>query len=173
MTEPQRAGCPMQSSWRPPLFAGGCWLPLPELNRAGRSQSPMPCRSAKGRCGLRGAIRTRDLLLPRQADYQAFPRTVEKVGLPGGTRTPGLRVRSAALCPAELREDGAPSGIRTRVPALRGPRPRPLDDGSLHVGHVLRQVLVQGLDRLFELAEHVIPFGRVRLMLEQLLGAID
>src|SRR5690606_39770087 len=27
-------------------------------------------------------------------------------------------------------EDGAPYGIRTRVLALRGPRPRPLDEGS-------------------------------------------
>jgi hypothetical protein len=27
-------------------------------------------------------------------------------------------------------QNGAPNGTRTRVSALRGPRPRPLDDGS-------------------------------------------
>ena len=29
---------------------------------------------------------------------------------------------------------GSPNGIRTRVTALRGPRPRPLDDGTEMAG---------------------------------------
>src|SRR5690606_5144731 len=47
-----------------------------------------------------------------------------------GRRAPrrGCEKRKPAF--AGFREDGAPYGIRTRVLALRGPRPRPLDEGS-------------------------------------------
>lgn len=32
---------------------------------------------------------------------------------------------------------GDPNGIRTRVAALRGPRPRPLDDGTVKTKNVI------------------------------------
>ena len=34
---------------------------------------------------------------------------------------------------------GDPNGIRTRVAALRGPRPRPLDDGTINLKHLLNK----------------------------------
>ena len=34
---------------------------------------------------------------------------------------------------------GDPNGIRTRVAALRGPRPRPLDDGTFNLKHLLNK----------------------------------
>lgn len=39
-----------------------------------------------------------------------------------------------------------PNGIRTRATALKGQRPRPLDDGSLSIGYVI----VIGMDSLRE-----------------------
>jgi hypothetical protein len=41
-----------------------------------------------------------------------------------------LAARQAAE-PEQRVSDGAPYGNRTRVSALRGPRPRPLDEGSV------------------------------------------
>ncbi len=34
-------------------------------------------------------------------------------------------------CMISLKKCGGPNGSRTRVLALRGPRPRPLDDGTI------------------------------------------
>src|SRR5262245_66353234 len=40
-------------------------------------------------------------------------------------------VCSADVCARlSTKRDGVPTGIRTRVSALKGPRPRPLDDGD-------------------------------------------
>ena len=50
--------------------------------------------------GRSSGIRTHDLLLPRQARYQA---ALCSGGVPGEIRTPGLLIRSQALYPAELR----------------------------------------------------------------------
>src|SRR5215470_2390360 len=45
-----------------------------------------------------------------------------------------LRRRSARETPENLAaSSGGPNGIRTRVSALRGPCPRPLDDGATSV----------------------------------------
>lgn len=52
----------------------------------------------------------------------------------GGASDAPLRRKTEG--PARFRRAfvfGAPSGIRTRVLALKGPRPRPLDDGDVFV----------------------------------------
>ena len=42
-----------------------------------------------------------------------------------------LSLRSVVGSQRRRKRDGVPTGIRTRVSALKGPRPRPLDDGDL------------------------------------------
>lgn len=53
--------------------------------------------------GLRGWIRTSDLLRPRQAGWPNFP--THRYGLTGGIRTPDLMVPNQAFCQAELLSD--------------------------------------------------------------------
>jgi hypothetical protein len=48
----------------------------------------------------------------------------------------------------EFLRDGAPYRNRTGVSALRGPRPRPLDEGSVRVGNTLTGTLAQARCRL-------------------------
>src|ERR1051325_5584317 len=49
-------------------------------------------------------------------------------GLPGSFHKYGSGTGDARNGPKEV---GVPTGIRTRVLALKGPRPRPLDDGDV------------------------------------------
>ena len=45
----------------------------------------------------------REFQISRKTGYKIFERYVLTTGAPGGTRTPGLLVRSQSLYPAELR----------------------------------------------------------------------
>ena len=44
---------------------------------------------------------------------------------------------------------GDPNGIRTRVAALRGPRPRPLDDGTINLKQYLNKTKLFNMQDFF------------------------
>ena len=44
---------------------------------------------------------------------------------------------------------GDPNGIRTRVAALRGPRPRPLDDGTINLKHLIDKTKQFNMQAIF------------------------
>ena len=95
----------------------------------------------RARCDVRGDPGAERPVL--QAEHDHLAREVENltaaIANGGGLSTlvAALTARDKRL--AELRKelarpaalpDGVPDGIRTRVLALKGPRPRPLDDGD-------------------------------------------
>ena len=53
-------------------------------------------------------------------------------------------------------DDGVPSGIRTRVAAVKGQRPRPLDDGDQ--GGLLYKVFLSKSRRKFDLSLTKVSF---------------
>src|SRR6266852_9579275 len=97
------------------------WQRLKELNLAGRSQSPQPCRSAKtlywSGCGDLNSGPP----APVAGAHTGLSYTLMN-GDPTRSRTPNPQIRSLALYPVEL-WDRRDSGNRTRLPALRGRRP--------------------------------------------------
>src|SRR5690606_23276856 len=85
-------------------------------SRRWRGDGPVAARRSPARGRVPGDAATR----PGGA-VQARGRRGNACGRPGKAEGPLARA---------FLEDGAPYGIRTRVLALRGPRPRPLDEGS-------------------------------------------
>ncbi len=79
----------------------------------------------------------KDLLASRSAEHKQILRYAQDDSAGGGRRFLAIRPcqqKSPPPCEDGLWIDGAPYEIRTRVLALRGPRPRPLDEGSRVVG---------------------------------------
>src|SRR5207244_8123531 len=78
----------------------------------------------------------------RTSCWPACQRQGEEVGIGlGGARTKtnktaprfqGVRCPQTRSIKHQRTRNGGPNGIRTRVSALRGPCPGPLDDGAVH-----------------------------------------
>ena len=80
-----------------------------------KQETPLGCRQASG--SERGGSRERDSV-PLARFGEACRKQERPVEAPTTEHREG---------------DGVPNGIRTRVLALKGPRPRPLDDGDARV----------------------------------------
>ena len=142
-------------------FGRACFTPKAEGPRNARAiaalppSRPSPAGGGRGRAGVEPGVRR---LCVRMIDSKCRrpARCAGFCGLPpsrpssaGGGRgrtgvEPGVRSLLARMlhsksrrptqCAGLLLLNGAPYGIRTRVLALRGPRPGPLDEGSIGIG---------------------------------------
>ncbi len=133
-TRPCPGSCPWQTSSRRSRPRAGRDRPAEGVgaSRAGRP-TPDPARTDGEFSGLASAVARGAGCWPARAP-NADRRTTEvhtkgrqgrRVLRSGGARRPSsvCRWKNSGKC-------GVPSGIRTRVLALKGPRPGPLDDGD-------------------------------------------